>query len=115
MKKTCTYCKREKAIEEFYKHKRNTDGYDTRCKVCFRKRTGQVRDIKKSAPPKPLSCECCGSSEDGKKIKFVCDHDPILHTFRGWLCQSCNLGIGMLGDNQAGLAKATKYLNKKRK
>jgi hypothetical protein len=27
------------------------------------------------------------------------DHDSTTDTFRGWICQQCNTGIGKLGDN----------------
>lgn len=41
------------------------------------------------------------------------DHDPETHTFRGWLCQNCNTGIGKLGDNLEGLLEAVRYLSTK--
>jgi len=48
----------------------------------------------------------------GKGNATMCfDHDPATHTFRGWLCQSCNVGLGNLGDNVEGVTKAIEYLN----
>ena len=32
------------------------------------------------------------------------------NTFRGWLCASCNRGIGGLGDDVAGVLNALVYL-----
>jgi hypothetical protein len=65
----------------------------------------------KLAPPKPTKdypCDCCGTLLIPKKI--LLDHDHINYTFRGWLCRSCNTGIGALGDTIEGLERAIKYI-----
>jgi hypothetical protein len=41
------------------------------------------------------------------------DHDHVTGKFRGWLCGACNRGIGMLGDNLAGVMRAAAYLQRK--
>ena len=56
----------------------------------------------------PTNCQCCGKSS-----KLVCDHDHHTQTFRGFLCDNCNRGIGLLGDNTHGLQQALTYLTKK--
>lgn len=38
------------------------------------------------------------------------DHDHETNKVRGLLCLSCNVGLGMLGDNEEGLTKALKYI-----
>ena len=38
------------------------------------------------------------------------DHDHESGDFRGWLCTSCNTGLGKLGDSIAGLESALAYL-----
>ena len=62
--------------------------------------------LKKTAPPRPSSCENCGHTTDRLQL----DHDHTTGEFRGWLCKSCDVGIGNLGDNIAGLAQAIIYL-----
>ena len=59
-------------------------------------------------PLKPESgqCECCGNVRD-----LVVDHDHTTGKFRGWICNLCNVGIGMLGDDLAGAECAMAYLN----
>jgi hypothetical protein len=37
------------------------------------------------------------------------DHDHDDNSFRGWLCEPCNTGIGKLGDNFAGITNAMNY------
>lgn len=38
------------------------------------------------------------------------DHCHETNKIRGLLCMPCNVGLGMLGDNEEGLMKAIKYL-----
>ena len=106
--KTCIYCKEQKELSEFPKHKQNKDGIDNRCKCCIKKQAKIRNKIRKTAPPKSEICECCG--QEGKKI--VLDHDHETNKFRGWLCDQCNRAIGQLGDNVEGLQKAINYLSK---
>jgi hypothetical protein len=61
-------------------------------------------------PTNPIPCECCGIITPPDKLNL--DHDHITFDFRGWLCRSCNLGLGSLGDNIEGLEKAIAYLRK---
>lgn len=60
--------------------------------------------------PKPEFCECCGGPP-GKK-SMALDHDHVTGKFRGWICHSCNLGIGRPGDTIGGLMRAVTYLEK---
>jgi hypothetical protein len=54
-------------------------------------------------------CQLCG-----RKAVLNYDHDHNTGAFRGWLCVTCNSGLGMLGDSVAGLKRAIKYLEQKR-
>ena len=38
------------------------------------------------------------------------DHCHETNKVRGLLCMPCNVGLGMLGDNEEGLLKAMKYI-----
>jgi len=106
----CKICSKEKPIDRFHKQITMKSGYDKRCKVCFTKDSklrNAMRITYKSIKPKV--CDCCGESSEKS---LVVDHDHNTLKFRGWLCASCNLGIGHLGDNIEGLEKAIAFLRK---
>lgn len=54
-------------------------------------------------------CDCCGEIA---VRGLVFDHDHARDLFRGFLCYSCNTGIGKLGDTIEGLTKALNYLKR---
>lgn len=63
--------------------------------------------------PEDARCEICGS--DGKdpitgKKKLCRDHSHETGKERGFLCLTCNWGIGCFRDNRALLSAARKYL-----
>ena len=76
------------------------------CRDCKNRQRRLVTQLRKDAPPPTGICDCCGTLS-----KLVLDHDHMNNKFRGWLCNSCNCGIGMLGDDVAGLIRALSYLN----
>ncbi len=106
--KVCSYCGLKKKLECFSKQTTSKDNKDHRCNRCKNEHR-RIRDkLKREAPPKPDSCDCCG-----KSYHLMClDHDHLTNGFRGWLCHKCNSGIGHLGDNVEGLEKALEYLRK---
>lgn len=57
----------------------------------------------------PARCECCGRLPNGRGGLHL-DHNHKTGHFRGWLCHSCNVGIGNLGDSIEGLQRAVYYL-----
>jgi hypothetical protein len=59
--------------------------------------------------PMPAICECCRRPPNGKGVLHL-DHDHATGAFRGWLCYSCNQGIGLLGDTARKVAHAVAYL-----
>jgi hypothetical protein len=56
-------------------------------------------------PPEDNLCANCG-----REAKLHLDHDHKTGKFRGYLCIPCNMGIGQLGDDIAGLERALSYL-----
>jgi hypothetical protein len=63
--------------------------------------------LPKATRPLPKLCECCQ-----QRPATHLDHDHETGKFRGWLCNYCNRGIGMLGDNVYGIMRAMNYLTR---
>jgi cytochrome c2 len=75
------------------------------CRECHTVLWKEQRDVRKIAPPKSDHCDCCGA-----KVVLQGDHIHGTLIFRGWVCRSCNTGIGALGDNLEGVLQAAIYL-----
>jgi|TARA_R100001530_G_scaffold104340_1_gene72675 hypothetical protein len=77
------------------------------CRECSVTVEFEKREVKRKAPPQPETgqCDCCH-----KKGRLMCDHEHGTSTFRGWLCKSCNVGMGELGDDLEGILQAAIYL-----
>jgi Recombination endonuclease VII len=99
----------------------NKDAVNESARALYRRR--RVGDIEKDrarlrknrglpTPTRQKSslCECC-NRPSGKKA-FALDHCHVSNQFRGWLCDRCNAGIGMLGDSIDGLMNAVRYLER---
>lgn len=105
-RKICSYCGKRKNKGSFSKHSMYKDNLDTRCKKCVKKHSKIRSGLHKIAPPKPNVCECCKQVP----IKWVLDHDHTNDSFRGWICDRCNTGIGKLGDDLQGIVNAMNYM-----
>ena len=81
------------------------------CKACRQAYTEGLGKARSSAPPKPTvdyPCDCCKTLVPPEKLHL--DHDHKDYKFRGWLCRTCNVSIGGLGDTIEGLNVALDYL-----
>ena len=78
---------------------------DGRCRPCHRKYDHEQHIVRKNAPPRPDRCQCCH-----REKKLQVDHIHGSTTFRGWVCRSCNTGMGKLGDDLKGMLQAVIYL-----
>jgi hypothetical protein len=65
----------------------------------------QNRRTRLAGRPMPEMCEVCGL---GGTIVF--DHAHDSNRFRGWLCNACNLVLGMVNDDVVRLEKLIVYL-----
>ena len=71
------------------------------------------KGIPAATRPEPPACECCGKPP-GRRGMCI-DHCHVSGEFRGWICYRCNLGIGMLGDDEKGVVNALRYLQRSHK
>jgi hypothetical protein len=46
----------------------------------------------------------------GNKTPFRLDHDHVTGAFRGFICDSCNTGMGKFRDNPDLMQRAIDYL-----
>lgn len=111
-RKICVKCGKRKNGKSFPKHIRYKDGFDTRCKKCVKSESKIRSKLHKVSPAKPEVCPICHKSPENfkKPNRWHLDHDPDTKNFRGWLCEPCNMSLGLLGDNVAGIVSALNYL-----
>jgi hypothetical protein len=106
--RTCIDCHEIKPLNEFAIAITGTvtTHYKHVCKKCEGHRSKERTRIRKTAPPPPDNCQLCGV-----EAKLHLDHDHETGTFRGWLCTTCNTGLGKFNDSVERLQAAIDYLN----
>lgn len=57
-------------------------------------------------------CAICNKHQSVFKKTLCIDHDHKTGKVRGLLCDNCNRGVGLLGDNKDTIASALIYLNR---
>lgn len=104
----CVKCGIEKPISEFRRRGegKNKNRILKYCFDCERYTFKVIKKLKKTAPPKPDACECCGRTD----CKLVLDHDHKTNTFRGWICDNCNVALSRCGDTLEGAKNLVNYL-----
>jgi len=106
----CKECHKIFPLTAFTTHTPRPDGaYHLRkiCRECSTIREAERRQYLKNAPPKPDHCDNCH-----KNKKLQIDHIHGTTKIRGWVCVTCNSGIGALGDTLEGVLQAAVYLEK---
>lgn len=105
--KKCRGCNQIKEIEEFSHFSTSSAGRKNTCKSCTNELAGIRRDLKiKNPPPVSGKCPICNTYTE----EWILDHCHFSHQFRGYICNSCNLGLGRLNDDVNTLYKAIDYL-----
>ena len=64
--KQCIDCGNIYPLNLFSSKRSNLDKRDCICKKCKNLRLKELRDIKRTAPPRPDVCDCCG-----KKVEYL--------------------------------------------
>jgi hypothetical protein len=110
----CDVCKQERPDLDFAVYRCNKAGtrryYHRMCRACGNTVCKERQALREKHPPPPIGtgCNCCGKID-----KLFIDHDHATGAWRGWLCRSCNTGIGMLpGDCEEGILQALSYLQR---
>ena len=128
----CAKCGEEKPVDRFVKHRprqcldcRNkiAQGYRDRNREALRGVNRKSRfkhfygitiaDYDAMLAEQQGVCAICSTDTPGIRTKhFAVDHCHVKGTVRGLLCDKCNRGIGLLGDNLDAVLKAAKYLKR---
>lgn len=117
--KRCSWCKKEKPLEDFSTSPTGRFGRHNHCRECAReygrnlyrrdglyRRYGITKQFYEQEVKKQNGkCAICAVRE----IKHI-DHDHTTNQYRGLLCQECNTGLGKLGDTIEGVEAALTYL-----
>ncbi len=107
--KECRNCKEQKLIEDFPLFSTKEAGRKNTCKNCTYKLSEIRRHLKsKNPPPPPGNCPICNFFTDS----WILDHCHFSNCFRGYICNSCNLGLGRFNDDIDILKKAIDYLGR---
>lgn len=138
--KWCYKCREIKDLSEFYVAKRNANGVQSFCKSCARDISSSWRSRNRTVnrryglnwrlkykfnmsldeynvllETQEHKCAICGRPEmvtrNGIPKMMCIDHDHDTGKVRGLLCNNCNRGIGLIGEDPDWLQKAINYLS----
>lgn len=111
MEKICRNCNILKPIDEYPFFSTSEAGRKNTCKECTKKLSEIRKQLKTQNPPPSAGlCPICNLHTES----WILDHCHFSNCFRGYICNSCNLGLGRFNDDAAILQKAIDYLNTKK-
>ncbi len=119
--KICNVCHRLLPTDEFSKNQNGKNNRTIRrpsCNDCRKTIDGlpakpsyRKNWIKIKPHLSPFNCPICEKTTiPGLTSKVVLDHDHLSGKIRGWICDSCNTGIGRFKDDIELLKKAIHFL-----
>lgn len=122
-KKICNVCHKLKKTTEFAKNQNAKNNRSVRrpsCKSCRVKMEGvgvsredKLKWLKKKPANEPFECPICKKRTiAGVTSKVVLEHDHHTGKAGGWICDSCNTGLGRFKDNVELLKNAIEFLKK---
>lgn len=122
-KKICNVCHKLKKTTDFAKNQNAKNNRSVRrpsCKDCRVKmegvgvsRTDRIDWLKKKPNNEPFECPVCNKRTiAGITSKVVLEHDHRTGRPGGWICDSCNTGLGRFKDDVDLLKSAMKFLKK---
>ena len=133
----CSTCKELKESTDFHWYEQTIDGrgrggngkrkrVNGSCRGCRNKLARETNNLKKeilSIIPQPAYgelCEACNRpvyanqtdipQDVNGTYAWMFDHCHNTAKFRGWICNPCNTGFGLLGDNAESVRLRLKYL-----
>lgn len=122
-KKICNICHKLKKTTEFAKNQNAKDNRSVRrpsCKDCRIKMEGKdvsrinkFKWLKVKPVNEPFECPVCKKRTiAGVTSKLVLEHNHLTGKVGGWICDSCNTGLGRFKDDVELLKSAIEFLKK---
>ncbi|MFH1967914.1 MAG: endonuclease VII domain-containing protein [bacterium] len=122
-KKICNVCHKLKKTNDFAKNqnaKNNRSVKRPSCKSCRLKiegigvsRNDRTKWLKKKPSYEPFECPICKKRTiAGITSKVVLEHNHRTGKPGGWICDSCNTGLGRFRDDIKLLESAIKFIKK---
>lgn len=122
-KKICNVCHKLKDTSGFAKNQNAKNNRSVRrpsCKDCRIKiegagvsRADKLKWLEKKPENESFECPICNKRTiAGVTSKIVLEHDHQTGKARGWICDSCNTGLGRFKDDVELLKSAIKFLKK---
>lgn len=122
-KKICNVCHKLKKTSEFAKNQNAKNNRSVRrpsCKDCRIKMEGtgipkvdKIKWLKEKPVNEPFECPVCKKRTiAGVTSKVVLEHDHHTGKAGGWICDSCNTGLGRFKDDIELLKSAIEFLKK---
>lgn len=120
-KKICNICHKLKNTTEFAKNQNAKNNRSVRrpsCKGCRKQLEGvdvskaeKNKWLKSKPVDEPFECPICSKRTIASiTSKVVLEHDHRSGKVRGWVCDSCNTGIGRFKDDKKLLTRAIKFI-----
>lgn len=122
-RKICNVCNKLKETKEFAKNQNGKNNRSVRrpsCKECRVimegtdiSKTDRALWDKRKPDAEPFECPICKKrSIAGVNCKVVLEHDHHTGKPGGWICDSCNTGLGRFKDDVAVLKSAIEFLQR---
>lgn len=120
-KKICNVCHKLKKTTEFAKNQNAKNNRSVRrpsCRACrvgmdgtSVSRADRIKWAKKKPVYEPFICPICKKRTiAGVSSKVVLEHNHLNGKVGGWICDSCNTGLGRFKDDPELLKSAIKFL-----
>ena len=122
-KKICNVCHKLKKTTEFAKNQNAKNNRSVRrpsCRDCRKKmegtgvsKTDKLKWEKEKPTHEAFECLVCKKRTiAGVTSKVVLEHNHLTGKVGGWICDSCNTGLGRFKDDVELLKSAIKFLKK---
>ncbi|MBI2047798.1 MAG: Hpy99I family type II restriction endonuclease [Candidatus Liptonbacteria bacterium] len=120
-KKICNICHKLRSTVEFAKNQNAKNNRSVRrpsCQKCRKQLEGvnissaeKKKWLKSKPVNEPFECPICSKRTiAGITSKVVLEHNHHSGKVRGWVCDSCNTGIGRFKDDKKILKRAIKFI-----